>query len=329
MAHVLDIEDLRVSFDTDDGEVRAVNGVSFHVNEGEVLGLVGESGCGKTVTALSVLRLIPSPPGRVASGRIVHRGRDLLSLPIQEMRSIRGSAISMIFQEPMSALSPLHRVGGQLMETLMLHRPVSRKEAWRTSVEWLDKVGIPDPAARMDAYPFQLSGGMRQRVMIAMALMLDPELVIADEPTTALDVTVQAQIFDLLLKMKSRKTAILLITHDMGVVWNVCDRVHVMYASKLVEKGPRKEIFEHPRHPYTQGLLKAMPRLYRKTDRLPAIKGQVPSPLSIPSGCPFRDRCPFAFWRCPAEVPPLYPCGEEHEAACFLIDPEGEKNNKP
>ncbi len=322
MPLLMDIKNLSVTFDTDEGAVRAVENVSFQINEGEVLGIVGESGCGKTVTALSLLRLIPSPPGRIVGGQAIFKGRDLLALPIADLRKVRGAEISMIFQEPMTALSPLHRIGRQLMETLQLHQEVPAREARRISVEWLGKVGIPDPAERMEAYPFQLSGGMRQRVMIAMAMMLEPDLLIADEPTTALDVTVQAQIFDLLLKMKSRKTAILLITHDMGVVWNVCDRVQVMYAARLVEQASRDALFGNPRHPYTQGLLKAMPRLYQKAGRLPAIPGQVPSPLAFPSGCRFRERCPLAFDRCAQEEPRLVPCGTGHVAACFLAAPE-------
>ncbi|MFH0879532.1 MAG: ABC transporter ATP-binding protein [Lentisphaerota bacterium] len=316
---LVNIQDLVVSFTTDEGTLRAVDGVSLSIREGEVLGLVGESGCGKSVTALSVMRLIPSPPGRIESGRILYRGRDLLQAPIGDIQKIRGASISMIFQEPMTALSPLHRVGEQLVEALQLHRAMPWREAWALGADWLKRVGIPDPDERMYAYPYQLSGGMRQRVMIAMAMMLEPDLIIADEPTTALDVTVQAQIFELLMKMKARKTAVLLITHDMGVVWNLCDRVHVMYAARLVEKGSKKDVLENPLHPYTQGLLKAMPRLYKKSGRLPAIAGQVPSLLALPQGCRFRERCPFAFDRCAQEDPRLVSAGEEREAACFLV----------
>ncbi len=323
MAPLLSVNDLSVTFDTDDGPIKAVDKVSFDVRKGEVLGLVGESGCGKSVTAMSVLRLIPSPPGHIESGTAIFEGRDLLRLPISELRRIRGRNISIIFQEPMTALSPLHRVGRQLVETLRIHQNISKPEAWKIGTEWLGKVGIPDPAERMFAYPFEFSGGMRQRVMIAMALMLNPALIIADEPTTALDVTIQAQIFDLILEMKSNDTSLLLITHDMGVIWDLCDRVIVMYASRVVEEGPVDAIFKEPRHPYTQGLLKAVPKL-TGGGRLESIDGQVPSPMDYPVGCHFQARCPFAFDRCRQEKPPLYQPMPGRHIACFLEEQRSE-----
>jgi peptide/nickel transport system ATP-binding protein/oligopeptide transport system ATP-binding protein len=321
MADLLTIDQLSVTFTTDEGTVRAVDGVSFGVGTGETVGLVGESGCGKSVTAMSILRLIPRPPGHFAGGRILFDGKDLLTLPIEELRAIRGQQISMIFQEPMTALSPLHRVGRQLVETLQLHQPIGRREAWAKSQEWLTKVGIPDAAERMYAYPYQLSGGMRQRVMIAMALMLHPRLIIADEPTTALDVTVQAQVFDLMRQMKAKDTALLLITHDMGVIWEMCDRVVVMYASRVAEIAPVKALFAQPLHPYSRGLLAAVPRLRGEKQRLAAIPGQVPSPLNYPAGCHFCDRCPVAFARCRSEKPPLYELPDGRQVACFRHDP--------
>jgi len=318
---LLTIRDLCVSFDTDDGQVNAVEHVSLDVYRGEVLGLVGESGCGKSVTALSTMRLIPSPPGRILSGQVMLDGQDLLTMPLNDLRKVRGARIGMIFQEPMTALSPLHRVGRQLVETLQLHRNISRSDAWALSVEWLSKVGIPDAAERMYAYPFQLSGGMRQRVMIAMVLMLDPDLVIADEPTTALDVTVQAQIFDLMRAMKKKDTALVLITHDMGVVWEMCTRVAVMYASEIVETGEVHDIYDRPQHPYTAALLASLPVNAKHQSRLQTIAGQVPSPLDYPAGCRFCDRCEHAFDRCRTEHPPVYVHGDRL-VRCFLREKE-------
>jgi len=316
---LLTIDELAVSFTTDEGVLRAVENVSFDIHPGEVVGLVGESGCGKSVTALSILRLIPSPPGDIEGGRIVFKGMDLLTLNTEEIRKVRGKAISMIFQEPLSALSPLQRIGQQMVEALRVHQEISKKEAWRISLEWLEKVKIPDAAERMYAYPYQLSGGMQQRIMIAMALMMNPDLIIADEPTTALDVTIQAQIFHLIREMKQERTAILLITHDMGVVWEMCDRVLVMYASKIVEEGSVQEIFSEPAHPYTLGLLKSIPRLSDgKGGPLDAIPGMVPSSGNYPSGCRFRDRCTYAFERCEKEMPELLGVSTRHKAACFV-----------
>ena len=274
---ILTINDLSVSFDMDDGGgIEAVKNVDLSINEGEIVGLVGESGSGKTVTAQSILRLLPRPPARFVSGRILFDKKDLMTLPIEELRKIRGSAISMIFQEPMTALSPLHKVGHQLVETLQLHRQIDPGEAWRLSEDWLARTEIPNPRERMYAYPHELSGGMRQRVMIAMALMLEPRLIIADEPTTALDVTVQAQIFKLLMRMKNKNTAVLLITHDMAVVWEMCDRVYVMKDGRIVESGGLEQIFNKPEKDYTQALLKAVPRLYRVGETVSASSGQQP-----------------------------------------------------
>jgi len=315
---LLEIEHLTVRFETDDATFNAVDDVSFAIRAGEMFGLVGESGCGKSVTALSILRLIPSPPGAVSHGRILFDGTDLLKLSAGHMRKIRGRAISMIFQEPLSALSPLHRIGNQMVETLRMHQEMSRKEARHIAEKWLANVGIPDARERMAAYPFQLSGGMQQRIMIAMALMPHPRLVIADEPTTALDVTIQAQIFDLIRKMKKKQTAVLLITHDMGIIWDMCDRVAVMYASKIVEIGTVSDLFSHSAHPYTRGLLRSIPVLKKKADRLDTIPGQVPSPRNFPSGCRFRERCPYAFERCSKETPQLEIVTPGHRAACFI-----------
>jgi len=318
---VLRIRDLSVSFATDEGNVKAVQRVSLDLFPGETLGLVGESGCGKSVTAMSCLRLIPSPPGRIEAGQALFRGRDLLRIPAADLRRVRGNAVGMIFQEPMTALSPLHRVGKQLAEGIRLHRDVPRTEAWRTGEEWLRKVGIPDPGKCMYGYPHQLSGGMRQRVMIAMALMLSPEIVIADEPTTALDVTIQAQVLDIIRGMIEKRTSLLLITHDMGVIWEMCSRVAVMYSSEIVEEGPIADVFETPLHPYTEALLESVPSLQERRGRLATIKGQVPSPLHFVRGCRFRDRCKYAFERCGAEHPPLYGV-RGRLSRCFLREHE-------
>ena len=320
MENLLEVKNLTERFHTDEGDLTAVNDVSFNIKKGEILGLVGESGCGKSITAMSLLRLIPIPSGAIENGRILFDNQDILSLEFDELNKIRGKEISMIFQEPMTALSPLHRVGKQMVEMLMLHRDISKKDAWKVSEEWLDKVGIPDPENRMYAYPFQLSGGMRQRIIIAMALLLNPQLIIADEPTTALDVTIQAQIFELMNDMKDNNTSLLLITHDMGVIWEMCDRVLVMYASNIVEEGPVKEVFNNPVHPYTQALLNSMPSLSKNADRLNAVEGQVPSPLHYPKGCHFSDRCPSAFDRCNSQKPVLKNINDHQKSACFLYD---------
>jgi peptide/nickel transport system ATP-binding protein/oligopeptide transport system ATP-binding protein len=326
-ANLLDVRNLSVSFHTDDGVFKAVDNVSLHVKRGEIVGLIGESGCGKSVTSLGILKLIPSPPGKIDSGRIYFKGHDLLKLDAVELRQIRGKAISMIFQEPLAALSPLQRIGQQLVEALKLHNDISKKEAWALAEKWLEKVKIPDVKERMFAYPFQLSGGMQQRVMIAMAMMLEPDLIIADEPTTALDVTIQAKIFSLIKEMRQEKTSILLITHDMGVIWEMCDRVVVMYASRIAEEASKDDIFVKPAHPYTQGLLNSIPKLTADSGRLEAIPGQVPSPFNYPSGCHFRDRCPHAFDQCAREIPPLMNLAAGHRAACWIADKLIHQNN--
>ena len=333
---LLSVENLRAGFETPRGFVRAVDGVTFEVRKGEVLGLVGESGCGKTVTALSLLRLLPRPPAAVEGGRALYGGRDLLTMPIEELRKMRGGKIGMVFQEPMTALSPLHRIGDQLAEAARLHREMSRDEAWALGTDWLKRVGMPDAEQRMNDWPHQLSGGMRQRAMLAMAMLPEPELIIADEPTTALDVTIQAQIFDLLLNVRGGETAVLLITHDMGAVWDVCDRVHVMYAARLAEKGSKEAVFGRPAHPYTRGLLEAMPRLHGRVDRLPVVPGQLPSLADPPPGCRFAPRCPLAAEICREKAPEMRAVGQEHEAACWMAgnaamerepsSPKGEKS---
>jgi oligopeptide/dipeptide ABC transporter ATP-binding protein len=306
---LLRIEDLAVSFDTEDGEVRAVDRVSLDLRRGEVLGMVGESGCGKTVTAMSIMRLVPSPPGRIVSGSAWFGGRDLLSIPVEQLRGVRGREVSMIFQEPMTALSPLHRVGRQLCEAVLLHERMPAAAAAALSLEWLGKVGVPDPRRCMEAYPHQLSGGMRQRAMIAMALMMQPRLLIADEPTTALDVTIQAQVLDLLRTTKRDDMAILFITHDMGIVWELCDRVAVMYAGEIAETGETGEVFGTPGHPYTEALLASIPARTPKGSRLVTIPGQVASSATRTDSCRFADRCRYAFDRCRNEHPALRSLG--------------------
>jgi len=314
---LLQVEELRVGFEAAGGFVRAVDGVSFEIRRGEVLGLVGESGCGKTATALALLRLLPRPPAVIEGGHAWFHGRDLLAMPIEELRAIRGGKIGMIFQEPMTALSPLHRIGDQLAEAARLHRNLSARDAWALGLDWLKRVGLPDAEQRMRDFPHQLSGGMRQRAMLAMAMLPEPELIIADEPTTALDATIQAQIFELLLNLRGGDAAVLLITHDMGVVWDMCDRVHVMYAARLAEKGTRASTFDRPAHPYTRGLLAAMPRLHGRVDRLPDIPGQLPSLAHPPPGCRFAPRCPLARPVCSRNAPRPRSLAEDHEVACW------------
>ena len=322
MDELLSIEDLSVEFDTDDGVVHAVEHVGFSILPGQTVGLVGESGCGKSVTAMSIPRLVPRPPGRFMSGRILFNGKDLLAIPVEELRRLRGESISVIFQEPMTALSPLHKVRRQLAEMVLLHKSMPKKELDEFCAEWLKRVGIADPALCMEAYPYELSGGMRQRVMIAMALMLEPQLVIADEPTTALDVTIQAQILELMRNLKRRnpQSGLLLITHDMGVIWEMCDYVVVMYAGNVVEAAPVRELFANPRHPYTKGLMKSIPAIAQKAERLFSIPGTVPSLLNPPPGCRFAPRCPMAQDSCKKEgatrVAPVAQNG--HFCACPL-----------
>ena len=321
MAELLSIQNLRTTFRTEAGIARAVDGVSFRIDAGETVGLVGESGCGKSVTALSILRLI-APPGRIEPGSVMRfEGKDLMQLGDEEMRRIRGNRIAMIFQEPMTALNPVFTVGDQIAEVSRVHERASKKAAWSRAIEMLELVGIPSPAERAKDYPHQLSGGMRQRVMIAMALVMKPALVIADEPTTALDVTIQAQILDLLKDLQTRfGTSILLITHDMGVVAETVSRVIVMYGGEVVEEAPVADIFARPHHPYTEGLLGAMPRVGQQLERLQTIPGTVPPPTAWPTGCRFHDRCKYAWERNAHEHPPLYDVGNGHFSRCHLAE---------
>lgn len=316
---LLQVRDLRTYFHGGGSTARAVDGVSFDVARGETVAVVGESGSGKSVTALSILRLI-RPPGRIEpASSILFEGRDLLGFSESEMRDVRGNRIAMIFQEPMSALNPVLTVGEQIAEVVRVHTEASHREAWDRAVEMLALTGISSPRERASEYPHQLSGGMRQRVMIAMALVLHPALLIADEPTTALDVTIQAQILELLQRLQEQLgMAVLLITHDLGVVAEVADRVVVMYGGEVVERATVTELFDAPQHPYTSGLMSAMPRLDQQTDRLLTIPGVVPPSTAWPSGCRFRDRCAFAWDRCRTEHPPLYLVGEGHESRCHL-----------
>jgi oligopeptide/dipeptide ABC transporter ATP-binding protein len=319
---LLRVQDLKTYFFTDEGVAKAVDGVSFDVGQQETLGIVGESGCGKSVTALSILRLIPDPPGRIVGGSIHFRGQDLAALSEREMRKIRGNDITMIFQEPMTSLNPVYTVGDQIMEVLRLHRDVSKDEARKRTIELLGRVRIPDPEQRVDEYPHQLSGGQRQRVMIAMALACDPALLIADEPTTALDVTVQAQILELLNHLQREfGMSIMLITHDLGVIAETAHRVVVMYAGVVAEVGTAEQVFGGPNHPYTEGLKASIPKLGEKRERLHTIPGSVPSPYEEIVGCPFQNRCPYVMERCKREFPPLYEVGSGHQDRCFLYDP--------
>jgi peptide/nickel transport system ATP-binding protein len=320
--HLLEIRDLKTIFSSDEGVAEAVSDVDLHVDSGETLGLVGESGCGKSVTALSILRLVPSPPGRIVGGSISFRGSDLLALSESDMRKIRGNDISMIFQEPMTSLNPVLRVEEQISEVFRLHRGLGKKDARAASVEMLRKVGIPSPEHRARDYPHQMSGGMRQRVMIAMALACDPSLMLADEPTTALDVTIQAQILDLMNRIKENKgTGIILITHDLGIVAEMADRVAVMYAGKIVEEAKVRDLYFSPQHPYTVGLLKSIPRIRKGRDkrvkRLPVIPGMVPDLRRLPIGCAFRERCEEARAIC-QEPPELEEKEPGHWVRCWL-----------
>ena len=326
---VLSVENLKTWFHTRDGIVRAVDGVSFEVRSGETLCVVGESGCGKSVTAMSILRLLPMPPAEIVEGRIEFEGRNLLDLSMEEMQHIRGNVVSMIFQEPMTSLNPVLTVGRQIAESFVLHQGMNQKEALEQAVGMLDLVRIPDPRRRVNEYPFQMSGGMRQRVMIAMALSCRPRLLIADEPTTALDVTIQAQILELMDDLKRQiGSAIMLITHDLGVVAEMAERVIVMYAGRKVEEAPVETLFSHPLHPYTRGLMGAIPRLDRvdaegPRPRLQEIPGTVPSLRDDIRGCSFAPRCDFATDRCRREVPPLERKAAAHFVACFEADRVG------
>jgi len=319
---LLQVQNLHTYFETDEGLVQAVNGIDFNIRRGETLGLVGESGCGKSVSALSIMKLIPVPPGRIVKGRILFEGHDLVKLSEADMRRIRGNSISMIFQEPMTSLNPVHRVGTQIAEAIKLHQNVDQAQARRRAVEMLAKVGIPDPQRTAREYPFQLSGGMRQRVMIAMALSCNPKLIIADEPTTALDVTIQAQILDLMIKLQEDFGAsILLITHDLGVVAEMADRVTVMYAGRIVESADVTPLFAEPQHPYTQGLMASVPQMGRPVaaDKLlKTIPGVVPSLLDLPPGCAFQDRCDRVFERCRSQEPSLIHLRSNQWVRCWL-----------
>ncbi len=319
--HLLEIRGLKTHFATEDGMVHAVDGVDLAIDRGETLGVVGESGCGKTVTALSVLKLIATPPGRIVAGQILWRGRDLVPLSPDEMRSIRSKEIGIVFQEPMTSLNPVYTVGAQIAETVREHEGLGRRAALEKAVEMLRLVHIPNAQRRVHDYPHQFSGGMRQRVMIAMALSCNPQLLIADEPTTALDVTIQAQILELIAEMKERfGMAVMLITHAMGVVAETAQRVAVMYDGKVVEEAPVAELFSQPRHPYTRGLIRSIPRIDRagRKERLAAIAGVVPSLLEPPPGCRFAARCEFAMPVCTAATPPLRRIATDHEVACVL-----------
>lgn len=315
---LLEIDSLITEFDTDEGRVRAVDGISFSVEAGQTVGIVGESGCGKSVTALSIMRLLPQPMGQIAGGELRFQGRDLVNLPLSEMHKIRGNEIGMVFQEPMTALNPVHTIGKQLTEVILLHRNVSAHQAIRDGVEMLARVGIPAPDIRMGEYPHQLSGGMRQRVVIAIALACEPKLLIADEPTTALDVTIQAQILELIKQLQADiGMAVILITHDLGVIAETSNDVVVMYAGRVAEQGSVFDIFDNPAHPYTRGLLASIPRLDTEPkSRLSIIEGMVPGLLDLPQGCRFQNRCPHAQAVCEAGAPPIESIAEQHYVAC-------------
>jgi peptide/nickel transport system ATP-binding protein len=317
---VLNVENLHTTFFTDDGQVPAVDGVSFHINEGEVIGIVGESGCGKSVTSLSVMGLI-SDPGKIVSGEIQFKGQDLTKLPEREMRKLRGNEIAMIFQEPMTSLNPVFKIGNQLIEPLQIHQKLSKKAARERAIELLKMVGLPRASDLLDDYPHQLSGGMRQRVMIAIAMACNPKVLIADEPTTALDVTIQKQILNLMKKLnRETGTAIILITHDLGVVAQMCQRVVVMYGGKVVEEGDVQTIFKNPQHPYTVGLLKSVPDLRETKSRLYSIPGNVPKPGSVKTGCYFAERCDRAMEKCHTETPELISTLDNHQVRCWLYE---------
>jgi peptide/nickel transport system ATP-binding protein len=316
---VLEVKQLRTSFFTDNGEVAAVDDIDFQINEGEILGVVGESGCGKSVTSLSIMGLVPNPPGKIVGGEILYKGEDLTKATEKRMRQIRGNDIAMIFQEPMTSLNPLFTIGYQVMETIRLHNKWSKQQVKERAIEILELVELPRAKELMDDYPHQLSGGMRQRVMIAMAMVCNPQLLIADEPTTALDVTIQSQILKLMKQLnKDYKTAIIMITHDLGVVAQVCHRIVVMYAGKVVEEGDIESIYKNPKHPYTVGLIKSVPDMRKKVERLYSIPGNVPKPGSVKEGCRFAARCEHAFDRCFKESPELYQAGEGRKVRCFL-----------
>ncbi|HIJ57836.1 MAG TPA: ABC transporter ATP-binding protein [Deltaproteobacteria bacterium] len=318
----MEVNDLVTAFDTEAGRIRAVDRVSFKVGKGRTLGVVGESGCGKSVTALSIMRLLPNPAGEIEQGEIRFEGKDIVRLPAEEMQKIRGRKISMIFQEPMTALNPVHRIGKQIGEVFRLHYSgMNNAEILKESIKLLDRIGMPDPEKRIHEYPHQISGGMRQRVMIAMALACRPDILIADEPTTALDVTIQAQILDLIHELQQdTNMSVIFITHDLGVIAEICDDVVVMYAGKVVENAPVIEIFESPKHPYTRGLLASIPKLETKRkSRLSIIEGRVPSLDELPKGCRFSNRCPYVMDICTTASPPLIEIDGNHAASCYLL----------
>jgi len=320
MARLLEVKGLRTQFFTQDGVVNAVNGISYTLDEGETLGIVGESGCGKSVGVMSLIRLIPSPPGKIVGGEVLFNGQDLLKISDNEIRSVRGNKVGMIFQDPMTSLNPVLTIGRQITEALQLHLGMNRAQARARAVELLELVGIPSAADRLDDYPHQFSGGMRQRVMIAMGLSCNPQLLIADEPTTALDVTIQAQIIDLVRKLRDELgMAVIWITHDLGVVAGMADRVLVMYAGMIVEEAGVKELYANPRHPYTIGLLGSLPRLDQLTgEKLDSIEGLPPDLIALPKGCPFYARCKYRIDRCKTENPTLENVGMGHHAACWI-----------
>ncbi|AIF44653.1 ABC transporter ATP-binding protein [Virgibacillus sp. SK37] len=321
MEKILDVKDLHVTFTTYGGTVKAVRGVNFHLNKGETLAIVGESGCGKSVTSNAIMRLIPDPPGKISNGTIHFHGKDLVRLSEKQMRDIRGVDISMIFQDPMTALNPTLTIGTQLMEGLRQHKKISGEEAKQKALEMMKLVGIPNPEERLKQYPHQFSGGMRQRIVIAMALICDPELLIADEPTTALDVTIQAQILELFNKIQEATgVSIILITHDLGVVAKIADRIAVMYAGKILEVGTKREVFYQAQHPYTKGLLKSVPRLDLQGEKLTPIDGTPPDLFSPPVGCPFTARCPYAMEVCDKVYPGTTELSEAHKVDCWLQD---------
>ncbi len=316
---LLEVDSLVTEFETDEGRVRAVDGVSFVVEEGETLGIVGESGCGKSVTAQSIMRLLPQPMGQIVGGSVRFRGRDLAGLSVEEMEQVRGNDIGMVFQEPMTALNPVHTIGKQLIEVMLLHRDISADQAIRDAIDLLARVGIPSPDVRMGEYPHQLSGGMRQRVVIAMALACEPALLIADEPTTALDVTIQAQILELIRNLQADMgMAVILITHDLGVIAETSDHVVVMYAGRVAEQGTAFDIFDRPTHPYTRGLLASIPRLETPPkSRLSIIEGMVPGLMDLPPGCRFQNRCPHAQDSCSAQAPQIETVADDHRVSCL------------
>jgi oligopeptide/dipeptide ABC transporter ATP-binding protein len=325
LATLLQVKELRTHFFTTDGVIKAVDGVTYDVEEGETLGLVGESGCGKSVSALSLMRLIPDPPGKIVGGEIFLEGEDILQVSMDDMRRIRGAKMSMVFQEPMTSLNPVLTIGRQLTETLQLHKGMGRGESRREAVNLLLRVGIPDPESRIKQYPHQFSGGMRQRVMIAIALSCNPKLIIADEPTTALDVTIQAQILELMKALTSEfGVALIVITHNLGVVARYADRVNIMYAGKIIERGSALEIYSNPRHPYTVGLLRSVPRLdLPRRAKLDPIQGQPPDLGNLPDGCSFRARCRWAVDKCATDTPVLTEAGQNHLSACWRSDDLG------